>query len=364
MKPKRVALVHEYYLAAKQGGAERVLRDFVELFPEAELFFLLADEDQLKKDFPNSRYRLSFLQAKPFVQSRLDWYRALMPMAIEDFDFRGFELVISNSHSYAKGIITKPETTHICYCLTPTRFLWLNQQDHLNRAGFSWLERRLARPVLDFQRRWDKAASMRVDHYVGISKAVQKRIKDLYDRSSRLIYPAIDIKEFQAGDKDGDFFLLVARLEPHKMVDLAILAFNRLGRPLKIVGVGKDEAKLKRMAKANIEFLGRVSEPELKELYQRCRAFIFPQEEDFGLTALEAQASGRPVIAFGAGGALETIIDQKTGIYFSRQTFESLIAVVKRFERKSWDKKTIRVQAEQFGKKSFKKAWLSYIASL
>jgi glycosyltransferase involved in cell wall biosynthesis len=286
-----------------------------------------------------------------------------MPMAVESFDLRDFDVVISNSHSFAKGIITKPETLHINYCHTPTRYLW---HQAFELEGFAkrklGLFGRFKPYVLSYLRVWDRLASNRVDHFVANSKNVAKRIEKYYQRQSDIIYPPVNCSYFQPLEqrKIKDYYLIVSRLEPHKAVRLAVAVFNDNGIPLKIIGTGPEEGLLKAIAKPNIQFLGELSDEEIKDHYAQAQAFIFPQEEDFGITALEAQASGRPVIAYGKGGALETVIEGVTGTFFSEQTPECLKDTVKKFKPFNYNPITIRQHALNFDLSGFKEKWKDF----
>lgn len=273
-----------------------------------------------------------------------------MPLAIEQFDFSEFDTVLSVSASFAKGIITKPSTRHINYCLTPTRFLWDDSHRYVSEFRYPWPIKKLLPLALTYLRIWDKEASLRVDEYIGISKFVQERIKKYYNQSSILIYPPIDTKKYFIADKVEDYFLLVGRLVGYKRFDLAISAFEAMGLPLKIVGSGPEFKKIKnQISKSkNIELLGLVSDYKMPELYSKAQAVIFPQEEDFGLVPLEAMASGRPVIAYRSGGALETVIEGENGIFFDQQTEIDLSLAVGKFELSQWNSQKIRDSVAKF----------------
>lgn len=342
----RIAFVHEYL--NQFGGAERTLQALSSIFPRAPIFTLIYDEKSTLGIFKDKDIRTSFLQNFPFSKKKHQFYPLLMPLAIEQFDFSEFDLVISISASFAKGIITKPHTKHLCYCLTPPRFLWDNSQKFADDFGYPSIIKKLIPPFITYLRIWDKNASYRVDEFAAISKFVQSRIKKYYSLESVLIYPPIDVDNFKIDKDPGDYFLMVGRLVSYKKFDLAIKAFNEIGLPLKIAGSGPEFNKNKNLAEKNIQFLGLVSDDELKNLYSKCRALIFPQEEDFGLVPLEAMASGRPVIAFRGGGALETVKEKETGIFFDHQTPESLIESVKRFNPDNFDPEICRSRAKEF----------------
>ncbi len=351
----KVALVHEYL--NQFGGAERVLAVLADIFPKAPIYTLLYDEKASRGLFRGRDVRTSFLQKIPGAAKHHKLYPLLMPLAMEQFDLSGFDLVISVSASFAKGVITKPGTRHICYCLTPPRFLWDNSQRFAREFGFPFFIRGLMPPFISYLRLWDQQASDRVDEYWHISNFVGERIKKYYKRESKLIYPFVDTRKFTVSClqfTDDNFFLMVGRLVSYKKFDVAIRAFNELGLNLKIIGAGPESGRLKKMAKRNIEFTGPVSDQDLSEYYQQCRALIFPQEEDFGIVPLESMASGRPVIAYRGGGALETVAEGKTGIFFDEPSPESLIAAVQKFQSMNFSAVECRQQAEKFSTDIFK----------
>ncbi|MCJ7804277.1 glycosyltransferase [Patescibacteria group bacterium] len=346
----KVALVYDR--VNKIGGAERVLEVLHEIWPEAPLYtavYYPAGAPWAKK----FKVIPSFLNKFPLAKRHHEVYPWLTPLAFESFDFTDFDLVISITSAEAKGIITKPKTKHLCYCLTPTRYLWSGYHDYFFNKGLRWL----VQPIVDWLRGWDKIAAQRPDKYLAISQEVQRRIKKYYRRESIVVYPPVDKEKFYPAEKKqkGDYFLIVSRLVSYKKIDLAIKAFNQLKIPLKIIGEGNEKNRLKEMAKGNIEFLGELTDQELLSYYQNCRALIFPQNEDFGLVPLEAQACGKPVIAFAGGGALETIIEGKTGTFFKSQSVKALMEKVKSFKDKDYQPADCRKNAEKFDKEIFKK---------
>ncbi|TSC54415.1 MAG: group 1 glycosyl transferase [Microgenomates group bacterium LiPW_31] len=356
----RVALVYDR--VNKIGGAERVLEALHEIFPNAPLYTAVYNP----KTAPwAEKFNVipSFLNKFPFAKRSHEVYPWLTPLAFESFNFDEYDIVISVTSEAAKGTITKPKTLHICYCLTPTRYLWSGYEDYFKNEVFRFF----TKPVVSYLRRWDKVAAQRPDVYIAISENVKKRIKKYYGRDSEVIYPPVDIDKFPISNFQfpiGEYFLIVSRLVPYKKVDIAIQAFNKLGLPLKIIGVGREMGRLKRMAKKNIEFLGQLTDSQLLSYYQRCQAVIFPQEEDFGLVPLEAQACGKPVIAYRGGGALETVIESKTGEFFEKQTSESLGVAVKNFKPEKYNPEDCRKQAEKFDIKIFKKKWKTYLENI
>jgi len=279
-------------------------------------------------------------------------YPALMPLAFESFNFSGYDVVISVTSAEAKAIITPPKTLHLCYCLTPTRYLWSHRRAYLKEPGLGrWLK-----PLQRRLQQNDLVYAQRPDEYIAISKTVQRRIKKYYGRSSTVIYPPVDTKKFEPRTSNlvlGDYFLIVSRLVAYKRINLAIRAFNRLKLPLVIVGQGRDKARLRRLAGPTIKFAGWVSDDELIAYYQHCRALVMPQEEDFGITGVEAQAAGRPVICLARGGATETVVNNRTGIFFQEATVDSLTQAVKQFGVRRWESALMTAQAEKFDRKVF-----------
>jgi len=347
----KVALVYDR--VNKFGGAERVLLALHEIWPKAPLFTAVYNP---KTALWAGKFKVipSFLNKFPFAKRRHEAYPHLMPLAFESFAFDDYDVVISITSEAAKGIITKPETLHICYCLTPTRYLWSGYEDYFSSSVFRFF----SSPMVAYLRRWDKIAAQRPDIYLVTCENVKKRIKKYYRRDAEVIYPPVDTRQFHPKTYNltpKTYFLLVSRLVGYKKVDLAVEAFNQLKLPLKIIGSGAQMGKLKRMAKSNIQFLGELTGKRLLGYYQRCQAVIFPQEEDFGLVPLEAQACGKPVIAFRGGGALETVVEGKTGVFFSPQTTQALAQAVKKFDRAKFNPQVCRQQAEKFGQERFKK---------
>lgn len=330
---------------------------FCEMFPRAPIFTLLYDEKLTGRAFSDRRISTSFLQKIPGAKHNHRWLPMLMPLAVEQFDLSGFDLVVSNSASFAKGVITKPQTKHISYCLTPTRFLWDDSHKYLDEFQKPGLIKKFTPLFLNYLRIWDQEASGRVDQFVAISNFVSQRIEKYYQRDSMVVHPPVDTAKFKMTEQIADYFLMVGRLVPYKRFDLAIHAFNELGWPLKIIGDGPQKNYLQKIAKKNIEFLGLLSDYRLPPFYSQAKAVIFPQEEDFGIVPVEAMASGRPVIAFRAGGSLETIKEYENGIFFDEQTTESLLIVLKSFNHLDFDPQAIKARAALFDKEIFKEKW-------
>lgn len=366
----KVAIVYDR--VNKWGGAERVLIALHELLPDAPLYTAVYHPQKAvwAKKFP--KVIPTFLNKVPYFRDKHELLGTFTPIAFETLDLTEFDLVISVTSEAAKGIITKPGTVHICYCLTPTRYLWSGYDIYFRNP----LLRFVAKPAVFYLRYWDKIAAQRPDVMVAISNAVSRRIKKYYERSSTVIYPPADLEKFEipvmpAGRRNSksetkkeNFFLVVSRLTPYKRADLAIEAFNELNLPLVIAGSGSEEKKLRSMANTNIKFVGELTDSQLAGYYQKARALIFPQEEDFGIVSIEAQAAGIPVIAYKAGGALDTVIDGKTGIFFDEENKESLIKAISKFKRLSFDKKELVKNAEKFSKERFKKDFRKLIENV
>lgn len=353
---KKVAIVYDR--VNKWGGAEHVLLALHEMFPEAPLYTSVYDEKNAKwaKVFP--KVATSFLQKFPFAKSNHEFLAPLMPLAFESFDFSEFDLVISVTSEAAKGIKTGPNTLHICYLLTPTRYLWSHEDQYFKGQAFKVF----TKPITSYLKKWDKKASKRPDVMIAISTEVQKRIKKYYKRKSQLIFPPVNVPLLHNnGTKEKKYYLIVSRLVGYKKVDLAIDVFNKLELPLIIVGTGREEKRLKSKSKKNIKFVGQVSEKELVKHYQNAKALIMPQEEDFGIVSVEAQAVGTPVIAFRKGGATDTVIDGKTGVLFNEQNVESLTRAIAKFEKIRFNHKYLVKNAQRFSKSVFKKEFLKYL---
>jgi glycosyltransferase involved in cell wall biosynthesis len=333
----RVAIVH-YWLLGMRGG-EKVVEAFCRLFPAADIFTLFYDPLRVSPLIRNHRITSSFLN--PFQRG----YRSLlplMPLALESFDLRGYDLVISSESGPAKGVLVPSRTRHICYCHTPMRYLWDLYPAYLHEWTGNPLKRALVRPLAHYLRLWDYASAARVDEFVANSENVRGRIRRAYGRDSVVVHPPVAIQEFFNCPPE-EYFLIVSELVPYKRIDLAVRLFSRTGRRLRIVGDGPDYRRLRSMAAANVEFCGRVSDTDLKQLYARCRAFLLPGEEDFGIAAVEAMASGKAVIALGRGGVLETA--GQSGFFFEEPTEDSLEAALDRFESQQAAVSVLELQA-------------------
>lgn len=360
----KIALVHDYLV--QYGGAERVLEAFTEIWPYAPIYTLLHDPETMHGKFAEKRIYTSFLQRSRFARKHHRLFPPLMPIAIESFDFSKYDVVLSDSSSYAKGIITRPETLHISYVHTPMRYAWDDCQKYTEDFGWPRMVKRLVPFFMSPIRLWDKVSADRVDHYIANSEFVRARIAKYYRKEAVVIHPPVDIHSFTVvpETKREEYFLMVGRLIAYKRHDVAIEAFNRLRLPLKIIGRGPEMRRLERLAGPTIEFLGRVPDAELPRYYAECQAFIFPQEEDFGIVAEEAFASGRPVIAYRGGDIVEHLEEGVMGELFDHQTAEALMAAVERFRQKHYDATLIRSRALPFDREQFKSKIQHLVESL
>jgi glycosyltransferase involved in cell wall biosynthesis len=378
LKNIKVALVHDFL--NQHGGAERVLDVLHEMFPEAPIFTLLYDKEKMREKFKNADIRVSFLRKFPkFFQKRHKWLLPFMPTAPETFNLREFDLVISSSSAFAKGIVVKPKTLHICYCHSPMRYVWDWNEKYLAEQGLRKTRRLFGRMLLNYVRLWDQVASHRVDHFVANSKTTQSRISKYYRRESVVIYPPVDVNNviphsmrdpenlsdsnkldslFRGNDKNKEgYFLIVSRLAPYKKIEIAIEAMNKLNLPLVIVGEGSEKyiKHLKKIAGPKTKFVGWKSDEELKRYYKQARAFLFPGEDDFGITPVEAMAQGTPVLALRKGGATETVIEGETGEFFDDPTVESLADGVRRLisNENGYEVEKVKNRAKNFSKDIF-----------
>ena len=353
--PMKVALVHDYLV--QRGGAERVLEAFAELFPEAPIYTLIYDSHAMRGMFHGRDIRMSFLQKFPWTRRNHRLFPPLMPLAIEQFDFREYDLVLSDSSSYAKGIITSPKTMHICYMHTPMRYAWDDCHKYVEDFGFSKMIKRMIPFFMSPIRLWDQSSSSRPDHIIANSRFVADRIAKYYRRTSTVIHPPVQTDIFRTFPKNerGDFFLMVGRLIAYKRHDIAIRAFNELKLPLKIIGRGPEFDRLRRLAGPTVEFLGRVPDSDLPEYYGKCRAFIFPQEEDFGIVAFEAFSSGRPLIAYRGGDIPGHLEGGKMGVFFDQQEVGDVVVAVRKFcvDENQYDSEYIRSKSLAFDRTRF-----------
>lgn len=364
----RVAVNHYWFNG--YGGGERVVEALAEIFPQADFFCLLAAKDMALPALRGRRLYTSFIDRIPGAKR---WHRHLLPLypfALEQFDFSDYDVVISSESGPAKGVITSPKTCHICYCHSPMRYIW--DMYHPYRSSMNPITRAIFSLTAHYVRLWDLSTAARVDHFVANSRYVASRIRKYYRRESRVINPPVNVSAGHIASNVGDHYLVVSRLVPYKRVDLAIEACNRLQRPLRIVGSGPEYKALRKMSGPTIKFLGRLDEQSLRENYAQCRALLFPGEEDFGIVPVETQSYGRPVIAYGQGGALETILGEFahdcdaahcTGVFFQQPDAESLREAILRFERveSQFRPEFIRRSVERFSVERFNLDFASYV---
>ena len=362
----RVALVHDW-LTGMRGG-ERCLEVACELFPEAPLYTLLWVPGSVSPLIERRRIVTSFVGRLPRAATRYRAYLPLFPAAIRRLDLGGHDLILSLSHCVAKGVRTPPGALHLCYCFTPMRYVWDLYDDYFGaRAGLA--TRLLMPPVAAALRRWDRRTAG-VHRFAAISQHIAERIRRVYGRAADVLHPPVDVQRFRLAEAPGDFYLVVSALAPYKRVDLAVGAANRLGRRLLVVGTGPEERRLRRLAGPTVELLGWRPDPEVAELYARCRAVLFPSHEDYGIVPLEAAAAGRPTIALARGGALETMVgldagdEPPTAVFFAEQTVEALAGAILRFEAAEgrFEPKALRARAERFDRPAFKARLEEWIA--
>ncbi len=348
----KTALVHDW-LTGMRGG-EKCLEVMCELFPDAPIYTLLHNKGSMSPLIESRTIYTSFIDGLPAKEQQYRKYLPLFPIAAAQFDLSDYDLVISTSHAVAKNVRVRSGAVHICYCFTPMRYVW-DMYDHYFGKGKAGLPIRLAMTVIaPLLRWWDVRTAAHVTEFIAISEEVRRRINRHYRRAADMVYPPVDTEQFQLSETSEDFYLIVSALVPYKRVDIAVDAFNKSGQRLIIAGTGPESGRLRAMAGPGIEFLGWQTDDQLARLYARCRALIFPGVEDFGIVPLEAQASGKPVIAFGEGGALETIVDGVTGTFFREQTPESLRDGVERAALIKFNPAEIRRHALQFSRTNFK----------
>ena len=356
------ALIHEWLVTV--AGAESVLRSIYRLYP-GDIYTLFHDPTEMVgTEWEHARITTSMLQRMPWGRKRYRAYLPLFPMAVEQFDLRNYKLIISSSYAVAKGVMNSADQLHICYCHSPMRYVWDLQFEYLESHGLrGGLKSFAVRLLFHYIRMWDQLTAQRVNHFVANSQYIAHRIRKSYGRDATVIYPPVDVDQFVPGPTTGDYFITASRLVPYKRIDLAVKAFNELGLKLVVVGDGPARKSLERLAGPTITFLGHLPTEEMQHHLQAARAFVFSAEEDFGIVNVEAQASGVPVIAYGRGGALETVIDGKTGLFFQTQDTAAIVGTVKRFLEieKRFTRAEIRANAERFPRSRFETEFKAFV---
>ncbi len=356
----KLALVHDWL--NQVGGAEDVLADLVSLYPAAPVYTSLYDAARMPAAWRGWDIHTLWMDRLPGIHTHHQRYLPLYPLAWGGLDLSAYDVILSNKSGFCHGVRGGPETLHVCYCLAPTRYVW--QFDaYVQREGLSAAQTALLRPLIAWLKRWDRRAANRVNHFIAISVEVQERIRRYYGRESALIYPPVETGRFApvAADEVGDAFLIVSRHIPYKRIDLAVRACTELGLPLQIAGQGRDTDRLRQMAGPTVEFLGFVPDDELPGLMARCKAFLFPGLEDFGIAPVQALAAGRPVIAFAGGGALDTVLPGVTGELFAEQTVDSLRAALVAFDPRKYDPARLRAHALRFEASLFRQGITAYV---
>ena len=336
------------------GGAERVLEVVHDMYPQAPVYTSLYAPAALPERYRTWDIRPSFLNRVPLAKRWPQLFLGWFPLAFESLDLRDYDVVFSLTSAFAHGVLTSAETRHVCYCLTPTRFIW-SYHSYIEREGVGRLARLALPPLIHRLRQWDRLAAERVDEFVAISRSVQRRIEKCYRRESSILYPPVRTDYFTTQEPPEDYYLVVSRLVPYKRIDLAVRAFTALGLPLRIIGEGRDRAALQALAGPNVQFLGYQPDDEVRRQMARCRAFIFPGEEDFGIAPLEATSAGRPVIAYAAGGALDTVAEGRTGLFFREPIPESLAEALSRLNPADYRPEALRAHVERFSVAAFQR---------
>jgi glycosyltransferase involved in cell wall biosynthesis len=354
----KIAVVHDYF--TQMGGAEKVAEEIYNMLPGADLFATVALRDKMPETLRDVPIRTSWMQKLPKMKQYYRLYFPLYPFAVRSLDLSAYDLIVSSSSGYVKGVRAGSDAIHVCYCHTPMRWVW-SFDSYSSRESFGSGLRAILPTLIRGLRSWDEGASRQPDHFVANSMSVAARISRAYGRSAEVIVPPIDIHRFKLSLDPGSHYLVLARLVSYKRIDLAVSAFTQMGRKLIVIGSGPALDDLKANAGPTVEFVGRVSDEEVDRLVSRCRALIFPGEEDFGMAPLEVAAAGRPTIAFRAGGALETVVDGVTGLFFDTQSVEALVQAVEVFEAREWSPIAIRRHAEKFSTEVFRERFTKFL---
>ena len=356
----KVALAHDWL--NQNGGAEDVLEALVEMYADSPIFTSLYAPDRLPPHYRNRDIRALWSDRLPAIRRRHQAYLPVYPLAWSSLNLDGYDVILSNKSGFCHGLRAASDGLHICYCLTPTRYIW-QLEHYLAGESMGAMAKAMARPLARLLRGWDYRAAQRVTHFIAISRAIQRRIKRYYNRDSHIIYPPVDSSRFQPAPQTEveDYFLVVSRLIPYKRIDLAVRAASELGVKLKVAGSGRDITRLRSLAGESVEFLGYVPDDELPGLMAKCKAFVFPGLEDFGITTVQAACAGRPVIAFKGGGALDTVVEGVTGAYFERQDVESLKREMRDFDTAMYEPGRIRAHALRFDVGVFKREMRAFV---
>src|SRR5271168_2933030 len=357
----QIAVVHDYF--TQMGGAERVAEELARMLPSASLYSTVAMPHLMPPGLAGRQVETSWMQHLPSMRRHYRLYFLLYPLAVRSLDLSRFDLVISSSSGYAKGVHTNRDALHVCYCHTPMRWAW-SFDSYSAREEMGAAKRFVLPRLINVLRRWDVGASRQPDHFIANSRVVAQRIQLAYGRIAEVIHPPIDLARFCPSPEQGDYYIVLSRLVSYKRIDLAIQACTLLGRRLLVIGDGPDRARLTAKAGPTTSFLGRLSDAEVEHHAARCRALIFPGEEDFGMAPLEIAAAGRPTIAYRAGGAVETIVDGVTSVFFDRQDASNLAEAIQRFERQEWSAKALRSHAERFGIDVFQSRFRQFLAKV
>lgn len=354
----KIAVVHDYF--TQLGGAEKVAEELYNMFPSADLYATVALKNKMPESIRDVPVKTSWMQHLPGMATLYRLYFPLYPFGVSALDLSAYDLVVSSSSGYVKGVRVSPHAIHVCYCHTPMRWVW-NFDGYSARESFSGGVRAILPAVIARLRAWDEAAARQPDHFIANSRTIAKQIERAYGRYAEVIPPPIDIDRFKMSFEQEDYYIVLARLVAYKRIDLAVEACTRLGRKLVVIGSGTAQEGLQKNAGPTVKFVGRISDPEVEHYVGRCRALIFPGEEDFGMAPVEVAAAGRPTIAFAKGGALETVIDGVTGVFFPEQTAESLMEAIDRFEQHTWSPSIIRLHAEGYGTAAFRERFVSFL---